>query len=386
MSREISDQDILVALDIDLTTDAQRSFTARDARLIAGFEDIVRFFEEKGRTPLHGPERDIFERLYAVRLDRLRDNDAARELLASFDTHGLLSDAGPNDLSDAALLDTFASDETDITTLRHVAPAAHRNTASDIAGREVCRDFERFAPVFAAVRNDLDLGLREIREKIRVTDFEPDSIFIVNGQMALIANKGEEFDSPSEGAKDAKMRVIYDNGTESQDLLMRSLQRALHRDDKGRVITKPDAGPLFGDVMDNQTGTIYVLRSLSNVPEVATIRDTIIKIGVTGGDVKQRIANAENEATYLLGPVEVLDEYTLYNINRVKMERLLQHMFREARLEITIKDRFGKPVKPSEWFLVPPAAVADAVSHIKYGTAEDISWNAEKALFESRKT
>ena len=45
---------------------------------------------------------------------------------------------------------------------------------------------------------------------------------------------------------DARLRVIYSNGTES-DLLLRSLQRALYKDEAGRRITDPSAGPLFAD-------------------------------------------------------------------------------------------------------------------------------------------
>ena len=48
------------------------------------------------------------------------------------------------------------------------------------------------------------------------------------------------------GKPDARLRVIYDNRTES-DLLMRSLQRALYKDDAGRRITDPSLGPLFSD-------------------------------------------------------------------------------------------------------------------------------------------
>src|SRR5690606_40413 len=65
------------------------TYTAREERIIAGFEDIVRFFEEHGHAPLHGEDRDIFERLYAVRLDRMRALDECRTLLAAFDKHGL---------------------------------------------------------------------------------------------------------------------------------------------------------------------------------------------------------------------------------------------------------------------------------------------------------
>ena len=45
----------------------------REERIIAGFEEIQRFVEKHGRGPQHGEDRDIFERLYAVRLDRLRE-------------------------------------------------------------------------------------------------------------------------------------------------------------------------------------------------------------------------------------------------------------------------------------------------------------------------
>ena len=69
---------------------------------------------------------------------------------------------------------------------------------------------------------------------------------------------------------------------------MRSLQRALHKDEAGRRITDPTAGPLFADRSaegDEVSGTIYVLRSKSDVPLVAGNRELVHKIGVTGGKV-----------------------------------------------------------------------------------------------------
>ena len=74
-------------------TEAKRegSRAPREERIIAGFEEIQRFVAEHGRPPQHGEERDIFERLYAVRLDRLRELDDARTLLATLDHQGLLS-------------------------------------------------------------------------------------------------------------------------------------------------------------------------------------------------------------------------------------------------------------------------------------------------------
>ena len=65
----------------------------REERIIAGFEEIQRFVEKSGHAPRHGEEGDIFERLYAVRLDRLRALQECRSLLTPFDTQGLLTGA-----------------------------------------------------------------------------------------------------------------------------------------------------------------------------------------------------------------------------------------------------------------------------------------------------
>jgi hypothetical protein len=98
------------------------------------------------------------------------------------------------------------------------------------------------------------------------------------------------------------LRVVYDNGAES-NLLMRSFQRSLYRDEAGRLITNPDVGPLFSDERgedDLASGTIYVLQSKSDHPVVASNRHVLHKIGVTGGKVETRIANASLDPTFLM--------------------------------------------------------------------------------------
>jgi hypothetical protein len=199
--------------------------------------------------------------------------------------------------------------------------------------------------------------------------------------MAYVANIGEEIRTQYE-RKDSRLRVIYDNGTES-DVLQRSFQRALHRDPAARLVTNPSAGPLFSDETsddDQESGTIYVLRSKSDLPVVAANRDVLHKIGVTGrSNVAARFANAENEPTFLLAGVEVLATYDLYNINRVKLENLIHRVFDSARLDIEIKDRFGRPVAPREWFLVPLFVVNEAVQRIKDGTITDYVYDPKTA-------
>ena len=120
-------------------------------------------------------------------------------------------------------------------------------------------------------------------------------------------------------------------------------------DDAGRRVTEPSAGPLFADATvngDEASGIIYVLRSKSDLPVVAQNRELLHKIGVTGGSVERRVANAKLDPTFLLADVAIVTTYELYNINRVKLENLLHRVFERARLEIEIKDRFGHPVTP----------------------------------------
>lgn len=259
--------------------------------------------------------------------------------------------------------------EDDITVLRHVRASAEKRTAQGIADRKPCEDFDTFKPLFEQVRSDLSSGLRVTRPFGQYAAIEVGHWFILDGQTAYVAEEGEEFDSP-QGKKDARLRVIFSNGTES-NLLRLSMARALYKDETARRITDPDMGPLFSDSLeecDLESGTIYVLRSLSDNPYVAEHPDIIHKIGVTGGKVETRIANAEHDSTYLLAKVEVVASYKLAGINRTRMENLFHRLFAPARLNITINDRFGHPVQPEEWFLIPLFVIDEAVARIKDGS------------------
>ncbi len=388
---DISDIDLLKELGEDIELEKPKQYSPEEARLIAGFEDILKFAEEYGRAPLHGEERDIFERLYAVRLDQLRKNDKAKSLLETMDEQGLLNEQyeplDPNIDDDALLAELGQSvdaEADDITTLRHVSPVSHRRAADEVANREVCRDFEMFEPLFEQVKVDLKSGVRITLDDTTQNDFDRGRFFILRGQIAYIAEKGEDFKATGKNVFDARLRVVFDNGTES-GLLMRSLQRSFNDPkNNARAISALESGPLFGEVDadETETGTIYVLRSRSELPVVLPLRDVILKIGVTGQDVKRRIANAKNESTYLLGEVDVVDEYKLYNINRTKLERMIQRIFSDARLRITFPDRFGNPVQPNEWFLVTREAVARAVELIKSGEIQHYKYDHKKAVFE----
>ncbi len=355
----------------------------REERIIAGFEEIQRFVETQGRNPQHGEERDIFERLYAARLDRLRAIDECRSLLAPLDRQGLLS--GERIVA-AVSRETIDEDELlaelkggaerdgDITELRHVRKSVDKRAAEEIANRTVCEDFETFKPLFEKTQRELKSGVRQAlsvhqMDEIKLAEIQKGQFFIVGGQIAYVADVGEDFKTGYD-RRDSRLRVVYENGTES-NLLMRSFQRSLYRDEAGRLITNPNAGPLFAEQRaedDLASGTIYVLRSKSDHPTVAANREVLHKIGVTGGKIETRLANASLDPTFLLADVDVVATYVLYNVNRIKLENLIHRVFDPAQLDIEIKDRFGNPVRPREWFLVPLFVVNEVVERIKDGT------------------
>lgn len=391
---DMDDDELLAALGVELAPLKIASHTPREERIIAGFEDILRFHREHGRAPQHGEERDIFERLYAVRLDRLRQLPEAPALLAEMDTAGLLSGMANcainmDELDEDALLaelgvNAAASDEADITVLRHVRSSSEKQAAEEIASRTPCADFPTFKPMFEQVQKELDGGIRQTRSfhVKSVEEIRPGAFFIVGGQIAYIAEVGDAFSTSFNAQRtDSRLRVIYDNGTES-NVLQRSLQRALHRDDMARLITDPNPGPLFSQDWDDgdiESGTIYVLRSLSEHPFVSQHRELVHKIGVTGGPVEKRIANASHDATYLLAEVEIVATYKLAGIRRTKLENLFHRIFGAAQLDLTIQDRFGHPVKPREWFLVPLHVIDEAVQHIRNGTIGDVAYDPKTA-------
>lgn len=383
---DMDDDELLEALGVEVAPIKAGGRTPREERIIAGFEDILRFHEAHGRAPQHGEGSDIFERLYAVRLDQIRKLPEAATLLADMDKPGLLSGvpAAPapmDELDEDALLAELGvaadpSDPSDINTLRHVRPHVERKAAEAIADRTPCEEFDRFQPLFEQAQRELNSGARKALRFGRDASIEQGSFFIVGGQLAFVAEVGETFKAPN-GETDSRLRVVYANGTES-NLLRRSLQRALYKDDSGRRLTDTDMGPLFGaqaEPDDIETGTIYVLRSLSSHPYIAEHRELIHKIGVTGGKVDARIADAENDATYLLARVEVIAEYKLHNLNRTRLENIFHRLFGAVQLDLTIEDRFGKPVKPREWFLVPLHVIDEAVERIRDGSITELVYD-----------
>lgn len=386
---ERSNKELLEELGVEVKQEKKASHTPREERIIAGFEEIQRFVDEHRHLPEHGENKDIFERLYATRLDQIRSKNECRNLVIEMDYQGLLNDTDhiaelpaeyKSDEEILAELGVKAPKEGDVTFLKHVKPRSETRIVDEVANRVPCKNFDLYRKLFETVQNELDSGLRDT---IPFKDFAKVSegdFFILAGQKVYIAEVGEEFINKF-GHKDSRLKVIYDNGTES-NILLRSLQRALNKDDKARRITNTTLGPLFDGISneeDIESGIIYVLRSKSELPKIKEYRDVIHKIGVTGGKIETRIAKAKLDPTFLMAEVEIVAMYELYNINRAKLEHIIHKFFECARLDIEINDRFGNPVIPKEWFLVPLHIIDKVVELIKNGKISNYKYDVKSA-------
>lgn len=350
-------------------------------RVIDSFEEINRFIDRFDRKPGETDKPSVSERGLQIKLNGLRNDLNLRDVLVPHDRHGLLpADAPviPQTLDEILDDDDLLSTPQDIIfDLVHVRPPTAR--PDEVAERQVCKDFEAFKPLFEQCVREMSEGKRKAITFANEQEIEAGEFFILNGVMVYVAEVGETH--IRNGKKNARLHLIFDNGTEGNNLL-RSLATELYKDPNGRRVTSTNMGPLFEDHPqegDTQTGMIYVVKSLSDDPEIRKLDGLLHKIGFTSGKMEIRIQNAKDDPTFLMAGVHPVATYTLYNIDRVRLENLLHTFFAEVRLNLEITDRFGKTIKPREWFLVPPGAIADAVSRLKDGSIVNVRYDAGRA-------
>jgi hypothetical protein len=392
---ELNDEELLSALGVETETEVQSTGSKRENRIISGFEEIKRFSEVNNRNPLHGEERNIFERILAVRLDRIKNSEEFRNILLDSDKHDFLrtniktNEIETIEINDEVLLSKLGvnvPEDSDLTNLKHVKTRAEKRASEEIARRIPCVDFEKFKPYFQQVQFDLQTDQRQAVDFKKTKMIEQGDLFILGGQKAFVAALGEEY-LAEYGITNRRLRVVYDNGTES-DILMLSFLRALYKDETARkIIDVNEIGPLFSGIIadeDTASGTVYVLRSKSNHPMISKNREIIHKIGVTKNIVSNRIGKAEIDPTFLMSEVEIVATYSLANINRSKLETIIHKFFESARLEIKINDRFGNPVAPEEWFLVPIFIIDEAIERIRNGSIVNCHYDAKKGKIIDR--
>ncbi len=350
------------------------------SRITHDFEELNRFIDQHGFAPGAGPVEhkvSVKERTLAMRLKSYRERPEIALQLKAADRHDLLSGIAtpePESLEDILGLDDelLSAPSEEIFSHRHSRPSAAR--PDRISERKPCAEFEKFKPLFDACVADIVSGKRKSLKFANEQEINAGEFFILNGVMVYVA----EVNDPHirNGKRNARLRLIFENGTEGENLL-RSLATQLYKDPSGRRISTPEGGPLFDPEptvvnvtaqTDRVTGSIYVVRSLSPHPEIARLDGHLFKIGFTAGKVDERLRGAKDDPTFLLAPVHLVRSYDAINLNTTKLENLLHRFFAEARLDVELNDRFGKPFRPREWFILPLPVVDMAVRMLLDGS------------------
>lgn len=314
-------------------------------RAVEVLERIEAFIAETGSEPRSEPGKSVRERMLANELAGLRTSRDDLAELEAYDRDGLVFDHRP---AADPLSDPLLDDGLGIFTVRdELKPIARPDYVAD---RRPCPDFERFEPLFNKVRNSVENGERKPQrfhqERVELGEF-----FVLKGQLVYVADVR---DVPKDNGKsDARLRVIFDNETES-DLLMSSLVRRLYEDKDAQRLGSLSVGPLFDGA---NTGFVYVLRSLSEQNGA----QGLLKVGTTSGAVEDRIARAESQSAFLFAPVEIVATFALKGHSAKEAEQRIHKALRAFNVPLKVTGPDGRSFTATEWFKVTLNIVEGAV-------------------------
>lgn len=380
MNEQIDPQALadLFAADTDglLDTPTKPTPVTADNRLEKGFREIVEFYRVHGREP-SSSTREIAERKLGARLDGFRAAPERAEQVRPFDEFGLLNAPEINSLDDLLAEDDLGlidSDE-DIFDLSGLPEQSAKPRSTDeVAKRTKAEDFEVFRPLFAAKHAELQEGTWQLIPFRGLSTIRDGMFFVLGGVMAFVAEVGETTykNHRDRGRPKERLRVVFENGTESSMYRQSFAIRLYEQNGRAVVRTGFDASEI-GDA-DQETGHIYVLRSLSEDPQIAGL-ENLYKIGFSTTPVTQRVANASKEPTFLMAPVEIIADYRAYNLRPSALEHLLHRVFATSRLQISQSGPGGHTYNPSEWFIAPLRVIDQAVDMIMTGDIVDVVYD-----------
>ena len=333
-----------------------------DERLLTSFKEITDFVRKHRKEP-EANKNNIQEMKLFSRLAGLREDQVKAATLAEFDEYGLLSQTTSIDSIDDIFSDDdlgLLKDEAEsIFTLKHVK-VKEASSPDYIARRKPCENFEEFENLFKQCQEEIAMGRRRLSPFKQEKHIKTGRFFVLKGVLLYVAGEGER-ESGSGEKYNARLHCIFENGTES-DMLLRSLAAELYKDGRG----VSDVGDEVIDEMkgitdeDQESGFIYVLRSLSSKSEIQSIQN-LYKIGFSRIAVEERIKNASQEPTFLLAPVSIVSVYKCFNLNPQKLELLLHSFFGTACLDIDVFDSKGRRYIPREWFVAPLNIISLAI-------------------------
>lgn len=383
-----------------------KSSSSGDSIEVSKFEEINSFVDQHGRMPEDTGE--LAERLLARRMDGYITNIDLHKSLKQYDRYNLLPEPKPStdmpenasthqkppqeqkhgidqtaheDVSIAeevtSLDDIFASDtfseidmgDPSIFDAVHVSFDSDRETPDEVAQRRVCQEFYDFESIFKDLHNGLQSGGVKTARFQKASQVQAGDVFILEGVICLIDKVGE-YREDGEGRYDPRLRVIFENGTESNHLL-RSLAKRLYQDKTGRRVIR-DADSVvdtFNNVShrDKRAGQIYFVTTKGDNPRLKEIPN-LVKIGYTELTVEERTRNAERDKAFLESPVRILASMECYNLNPNKFETLIHGFLHAQRLKMTLIGKDGNSYHPKEWFSVPLDTAREVVRRIIDGT------------------
>lgn len=363
---KIFESDLLGLLTVDEPKTVPVS--SQDSRLIDSFQEISDFYETNQRCPELGD--DIGEYRLASRLAAIKKDPKKVKTLLPYDYYNLLKSEETKSVSVEELISDdplgllAGDDEADsIYTLSHVKPS-ERLRPDYIAHRKVCKDFDLYEDAFQRIHDDLKHRRRRLVE-FKEGDLCEGCYYVLRGvvlylEQNLAVKQKIEYKSGAKVRREGRTRCIFDNGTESS-MLYRSLGKALKLD--GFCISdliEQNENSVNIDSTDIQNGYIYVLRSLSRVPQIRSIRN-LYKIGYCSGDVTTRIKNAVHEPTYLMNDVEVVLTVRCYNLDVPYLEASIHSFFSNVNVYFEVRDDEGIMHYPKEWFTVPLNIIEEAI-------------------------
>lgn len=262
---------------------------------------------------------------------------------------------------------------------------ARRIQPDHYAQRKLCENFSEYEALFKKVHRELKQGRRSLMKITKTESLEAGRYYFVDGQMLLLVAVGKK-SRAANSMMDARTRCVYENGTES-DILLQTLRKNVMT--TGYAVTElsecEDCFSSADEVTNDDlvSGYLYVLKSLSTEPAIANQKD-LYKIGFTINTVEERVANAQNEPTYLMAPVQIVETFKIVNMNSQKFEALVHQVFDAVNFHVQITDIRGELHTPAEWYVVPLEIIELVVEKIMDGTILNYSYNAEQQCLEKR--
>ena len=261
-----------------------------------------------------------------------------------------------------------------------------KKKADYVAQHKLCENFDDYKHLFAKVHRELKQGRRSLVKINKTATLAEGRFYIVSGQMLLLEKIGE-LKKSSNFLPDARTRCVYENGTES-DILLQTLRKNVVGDGYAVSELQDETNAGFFDnsdivANDKITGYIYVLSSLSQDPAIKDVKH-LYKIGFSTNSVEQRIANAENEPTYLMAPVKIQASYKVINMNSQKFEDLIHQLLKPVQFQVSVFDEKGVEHQPQEWFVVPLPVVDVIIQKIMDGSIVGYTYNPQLECLEKR--